>query len=151
MIYERWWIGEYEFEYVQTILNQQIYQSKNGNIRLLYDDQKELLGFYCFSDFAIDDYQQVPIWLTYLYVKPDYRQQDLGSLLFNEALTQARSFNIPQLFILTDKQTQYYQKLGCQNVDICHFHGRLLHIMCSSLREQSIDSEELPLLTTNET
>ena len=135
MIYQRWWLGEVSFEELTHLLDQQIYHADTGRIRLLFNQQHQMLGFFCFADFPITGYEQVALWLSYLYVVPEHRQQDLGRILLQEALIQAKALQIPQLFILTDKQTQYYQNLGCQAVDSTVFLSRKLNIMCANLRD----------------
>ena len=137
MIYQRWWKGEVSFKKLEKLLDQQIYHVKSGRICLLFNQKNKMLGFFCFSDFSISGYEQVSLWLSYLYVIPEHRQQDLGRILLQEAFTQAKELQIPQLFILTDKQTQYYQNLGCQSVDSSIYLGRKLNIMCANLRELS--------------
>ena len=48
MIYQRWWHEDYDFQTVETYLQQQIYQAKNGKVRLLFDQDQQFLGFFAF-------------------------------------------------------------------------------------------------------
>ena len=57
---------------------------------------------------------QSRVWLSNLYVVESRRRRGLGQNLLDGALNHARQLHLSQLWLFTDRYTDYYQKRGWQ-------------------------------------
>jgi N-acetylglutamate synthase-like GNAT family acetyltransferase len=79
-------------------------------------DDKDIIGCYALitNDF-ISRHDLYP-WFACLYVEPDHRGKELGKLMMEHALKEARDKGFETLYLTTDHQ-DYYEKYGWERME----------------------------------
>ncbi|GIP08214.1 N-acetyltransferase [Paenibacillus macerans] len=70
-----------------------------------------IIGTYALLRNDLISRQDIFPWLACLYVKPEFRGQNMGAKLLQHALQEARSLGHDNLYLCTDLEG-YYEKFG---------------------------------------
>lgn len=72
--------------------------------------------------------QDLTPWMATLYIKSEYRNQGIGTILQNKSIEVARSLNYEYLYLITD-HVGYYEKTGWVFLEKAPLgDGRMTHI-----------------------
>ena len=72
-------------------------------------------------------------WLASVFVRPDCRNQGVGSRLVQHVMQQARMAGIQQLYLFTPNRTSFYRRLGWQTLSEEQYRGHQVTIMTVEL------------------
>lgn len=70
-----------------------------------------------------------PVWLSNLYVEPNYRDRGVGQQLINACADYARKHGIKELWLSASDYTQYYLKRGWCVIRQTKLGGAKVNIM----------------------
>jgi GNAT superfamily N-acetyltransferase len=73
------------------------------------------------------------VWLTNMYVLPDYRKQGLAKILLKRAEDYARSLQLKQIFLYSMDAENYYKKLGWLTLKTVKVQGQKLKVLVRHL------------------
>jgi N-acetylglutamate synthase-like GNAT family acetyltransferase len=68
-------------------------------------------------------------WLANIYLLPEARGQGLGKWLVQELMQQAAQLQIPNLYLFTEDQLPFYQRLGWQLHHTEFYEGHWVSVM----------------------
>lgn len=92
-------------------------------------DGDELLGSVTLVEHDMCTHQDLSPWLAGVYVKPDRRQQGVGSVLVRHAVGKVAEMGIRRLYLYTHSARGFYEKLGWYYIGDDYYEGRLVSIM----------------------
>ncbi|HXB13506.1 MAG TPA: GNAT family N-acetyltransferase [Bacteroidia bacterium] len=97
-------------------------------VLVAYRDQKPV-GVAGLSDevnlfAAHPKYKKYAPWLSLLYVKPEYRNKDIGSLLCNSIEAEAFRMGISRIYLYTESARLLYEKLGWKEMERVIYKGQ---------------------------
>lgn len=72
----------------------------------------ELAGSASIVQYDMDTHKELFPWLASVFVKPALRKQGIGQKLVLHVMQQARELGVKELYLFTDKQKEFYKKLG---------------------------------------
>jgi len=73
--------------------------------------------------------QLAPVWLTNLFVQETSREQGLGTLLVNAAVSYVSTLDVKEVWLSAAEFTPFYQKRGWEIVRHARLGGRQVNIM----------------------
>jgi N-acetylglutamate synthase-like GNAT family acetyltransferase len=79
-------------------------------------------------------------WLANIYLAPSVRGKGLGKWLVQQVMTEARQLGLTQLYLFTEDQAAFYQRLGWQVLKQELYEGKAVTIMswcCQALPAQA--------------
>ncbi|WP_041524936.1 GNAT family N-acetyltransferase [Gilvimarinus agarilyticus] len=76
-----------------------------------------------------------PLWLSSLFVLPDYRGQGVASDLIGGVLKFAGQLGMPSLWLTATDQSEFYRRQGWQLVRRAKLGGRWVNVMNLELSE----------------
>ncbi|HAT43328.1 MAG TPA: N-acetyltransferase [Rheinheimera sp.] len=79
---------------------------------LLVDEQGEICGTGSLLLQDMTVHQELSPWLANIYIHPDKRGLGLGRLVVSQLMAQAHSRQLPTLYLFTEDQQAFYEKLG---------------------------------------
>lgn len=103
---------------------------------LLLNDTGEVVGTGSLLVHDMASNRELSPWLANIYLRPEVRGRGLGSWLVQQLMQQAALLNINTLYLFTEDQQAFYQRLGWQlhhtewyeghwvSVMQCHLDGR---------------------------
>nr|WP_255365688.1 GNAT family N-acetyltransferase [Alishewanella sp. HH-ZS] len=68
-------------------------------------------------------------WLANIYLAPSVRGKGLGKWLVQQVMTEARQLGLMQLYLFTEDQAAFYQRLGWQVLKQELYQGKAVTIM----------------------
>lgn len=60
----------------------------------------------------MDTHPEFSPWLASVYVKPEFRNQGIGSALVRHVMEFAKQIGCPNLYLFTENQVRFYSRLG---------------------------------------
>ncbi len=72
---------------------------------------------------AHPQYKKYAPWLSLLYVKPEYRNKDIGSLLCNSIEAEAFRLGISRIYLYTNTAKLLYERLGWKEMKRVLYKG----------------------------
>lgn len=81
----------------------------------------------------MDNRPELSPWLASVFVKPEYRNQGIGSTLVHHVMLQAQQNDIEKLYLYTPDREAFYHKLGWRRIETAHYHGYQVSIMEADL------------------
>lgn len=81
---------------------------------LLLDEQHQVCGTGSLLLRDMKTNQHLSPWLANIFLRPESRGQGLGRALVLQLMQQARQRGVPVLYLFTEDQQTFYQKLGWQ-------------------------------------
>ena len=79
-------------------------------------EKDEVLGTAALLTQDMDTYAQHSPWLACVYVSEAYRGQGIGKKVVLAATDKARQLGVEKLYLWTDHQKKFYEKLGWQTL-----------------------------------
>ena len=92
-----------------------------------------LYGSAAIVESDMDNRPELSPWLASVFVKPEYRNQGIGSALVRHVMQQAKLSNVEKLYLYTPDRETFYHKLGWNHIDTVHYHGHEVVIMEADL------------------
>lgn len=77
--------------------------------------------------------QQLSPWLANIYIHPDWRGRGLGQQIVRHVMTQARALGLTTLYLFTEDQQAFYEKLGWQLHHRELYEGEWVSVMTCAL------------------
>jgi predicted N-acetyltransferase YhbS len=77
-------------------------------------------------------------WLGSVYVRPDERNQGIGSYLVESAAKEARRLGVEDLYLYTTYSERLYARLGWITLERVEYHGRSIAIMRHTLNKELV-------------
>ena len=68
-------------------------------------------------------------WLANIYLAPSVRGKGLGKWLVQQVMTEARQLGLTQLYLFTEDQAAFYQRLGWRNLKQEDYSGKTVTVM----------------------
>jgi GNAT superfamily N-acetyltransferase len=78
--------------------------------------------------------EQLSPWLASVYVKPGFRNAGIGSKLVLRAMREARSLQIPVLYLYTPDKQAFYIRLGWRERETRDYYGFQMTVMQHELQ-----------------
>jgi len=78
-------------------------------------------------------YPQFEYWLGNVYVKPEYRNQGVGSQIVEATVDTAKSLGVKNLYLYTQNREHFYQRLGWKTMEQAEYHGHMAIVMKRTL------------------
>ena len=79
------------------------------------------------SDLSIRD--TLSPWLASVFVLPSFRDAGIGSKLVERAIQEAKSLDIPALYLYTPDRQSFYTRLGWRTLEDCIYRGFEMTVM----------------------
>ena len=76
---------------------------------------------------------ETPLWLSNLFVQPEYRNRGIGNQLIEKAKTYAQELKLTELWLTATEFTDYYQKRGWKISRKTRLGGRQVNVMRTSM------------------
>lgn len=96
---------------------------------LLLDVAGEVVGTGSLLVHDMQTNQELSPWLANIYLRPEVRGQGLGSWLVQQLMQQAAVLNIKTLYLFTEDQQAFYQRLGWQLHHTEWYEGHWVSVM----------------------
>ncbi|MBY6225446.1 GNAT family N-acetyltransferase [Ferrimonas balearica] len=74
-------------------------------------------------------------WLANVYVVPSWRGQGIGAAVVKAVMAEARRLGLPRLYLFTEDQQGFYQRLGWALHHRERYHGVEVSVMVCELEE----------------
>ena len=106
-IYSKWWSTNNNIDEIKLDL----INSKNIIITKILVDDSKLIGVIQLllnDNISVLDYKP---WLSNLYIKEEYRGNNLSSLLINDIINEAKEIGYKKIY-LHSKHVNFYEKYG---------------------------------------
>jgi GNAT superfamily N-acetyltransferase len=97
-------------------------------------DRGELVGMVSLKFHDMDTRPNLDPWLGGLFVRPEWRNRGVGTMLMQRATEEARRLNVPKLYLWTHTAERLYHKLGWQVVERTDYFGKEAVVMQIDLR-----------------
>ena len=97
---------------------------------LLLDNAGEVAGTCSLLVHDMTILPQLTPWLANIYVRPDLRGQGLGQQLVRHVMAEAAGLGIATLYLFTEDQQAFYQRLGWKLWALQQYEGHMVSIMC---------------------
>lgn len=81
---------------------------------LLLDEHNQVCGTGSLLLRDMKTNQELSPWLANIFLRPESRGQGLGRWLVLQLMRQAKQRNVPMLYLFTEDQQSFYEKLGWQ-------------------------------------
>ncbi len=81
---------------------------------LLLDEQHNVCGTGSLLLRDMNTNQQLSPWLANIFLRPAHRGQGLGRALVQQLMLEAQRRGVPVLYLFTEDQQSFYEKLGWQ-------------------------------------
>lgn len=98
-------------------------------------EDDEVLGSAAIIESDMEDRSELTPWLASVFVGPDKRKQGIGSQLVKHVMTQAASKRYRNLYLYTENDTGFYQRLGWEPLEARNYYGTDVIIMCCHLKD----------------
>jgi N-acetylglutamate synthase-like GNAT family acetyltransferase len=96
---------------------------------LLLDDAGDVVGTGSLLLQDMTTNQELSPWLANIYLLPEVRGQGLGTWLVQQLMLQATQLAIPKLYLFTEDQQAFYQRLGWQLHHTEYYEGHWVSVM----------------------
>ena len=96
---------------------------------LLLDSTGEIVGTGSLLVHDMATNQELSPWLANIYLRPDMRGQGLGAWLVRQLMQQAALLKIKTLYLFTEDQQAFYQRLGWQLHHTEWYEGHWVSVM----------------------
>jgi N-acetylglutamate synthase-like GNAT family acetyltransferase len=96
---------------------------------LLLDDAGDVVGTGSLLLQDMTTNQELSPWLANIYLLPEVRGQGLGTWLVQQLMLQAVQLEIPKLYLFTEDQQPFYQRLGWQLHHTEYYEGHWVSVM----------------------
>lgn len=109
---------EWDFLYpnatVQTRYDRLVSYCNRGRIPLSFVavEGDRLLGTYNIILSDMKEHPELSPWLASVYVLKEYRGRGIGTELVKHSMAQCKKLSIPRLYLWTDTQREFYERLG---------------------------------------
>lgn len=100
-------------------------------------DGDDLLGSVSLIVEDLVGWEHLGPWLASVFVAPAARSRGVGTALVAHATGVARRLRVPRLHLFTEGQTDFYRRLGWQDLAPATSRGHPVTVMCLDLREPS--------------
>ena len=97
---------------------------------LLLDDAGDVAGTCSLLVHDMTILPQLTPWLANIYVRADLRGQGLGQRLVRHVMAEATGLGIATLYLFTEDQQAFYQRLGWQLWAQRQYENQQVSIMC---------------------
>lgn len=81
----------------------------------------------------MDIYPQFGYWLGNVYVKPECRNQGVGSQIVEATVDKAKLLEVKNLYLYTEDREHFYQRLGWITLERVEYHTHMVHVMRRTL------------------
>ena len=78
---------------------------------------------------------ETPLWLSNLFVQPEYRNRGIGNQLIEKAKAYAQELKLTELWLTATEFTDYYKKRGWEVSRKTRLGGRQVNVMRVQLRQ----------------
>lgn len=110
LFYEEWSVGKEDYQFHIELL-----KHPNGMLGLprfyVAEVNNELVGCYALLLNDINSRQDIFPWFAYLYVKQQFRNIGIATMLLNHSEEVAQSLNFPSLY-LESNLSGFYERFG---------------------------------------
>lgn len=96
---------------------------------LLIDDHNEICGTGSLLLQDMTDHQELSPWLANIYIHPAKRGLGLGRFVVSQLMAQARIRQLQRLYLFTEDQQAFYEKLGWTLLSREVYEGEWVSIM----------------------
>ena len=96
---------------------------------MIATEADELIGMYLLMETDPPGLKNLSPWFGGLYVKPEYRNQRVGSKLINHALNLCRKLELKKLYLCTPDKQLLYKKFGFEEIDKTDFRNEIVTVM----------------------
>ena len=96
---------------------------------LLLDHDGAMVGTCSLLTHDMSINRHLSPWLANIYVHPDARGRGLGKVIVQHVMAQAGGLGIPTLYLFTEDQQGFYEKLGWQLLERQSYEGETVSLM----------------------
>jgi predicted N-acetyltransferase YhbS len=82
----------------------------------------------------LDGWDHITPWVASVFVMPESRGQGIGRALVNRAVEEASLLGVPQVFLYTANNQDFYARLGWQAFERSQHKGKDIVLMCRSTK-----------------
>ena len=109
---------------------------------LLLDEQQNVCGTGSLLLRDMNTNHQLSPWLANIFLRPENRGQGLGRALVLQLMQQARERGVSVLYLFTEDQQSFYEKLGWQLHHRELYEGEWVSVMQCQLQSFNISSHQ---------
>jgi GNAT superfamily N-acetyltransferase len=84
---------------------------------------QEAIGSASLIDHDMDTRIHLSPWLAAVYVAPDHRRQGVGTALVRRVMREARTLDIPRLYLYTPDKESFYARRGWTVLERIQYRG----------------------------
>ena len=92
-------------------------------------ENKKPVGTASLIEHDMDNHQHLTPWLADVYVKPEVRNQGIGTNLLSSVLTEAKDRAVGCVDLFTREAKNLYFKIGWEKLKTARYHGDIVDIM----------------------
>lgn len=102
-------------------------------LALVAMDQDKFMGTVCLKEYDLETRKDITPWLAGLYVKEEFRNKGVGTLLIDNIIEVAKKMGIKRLYLYTPTAQDYYKKLNWSIIGQENYCGTNVTIMTKNL------------------
>ena len=99
-------------------------------------DGQELIGSASILKQDMTTNTDLSPWLANVFIRPGYRGRGLGRFLIRDIMDKAAESGLSWLYLFTEDQAQFYQKLGWKIIRQEEYNKAQVSIMSVNLKER---------------
>ncbi len=109
---------------------ERIAQSTDVPLMLVAIDHDQLIGTAALVEHDMARRTDLSPWLASVFVKPEFRNKGIATILVNRIEDEARKRSIETLYLFTEYARDLYAGLGWHDLEKCEYQGVDVTIMC---------------------
>lgn len=109
---------------------------------LLLDEYNNICGTGSLLLRDMNTNHQLSPWLANIFLRPENRGQGLGRFLVQQLMHEAQQREVPVLYLFTEDQQSFYQKLGWQLHHRELYEGQWVSVMRCVLESSDTPSHQ---------
>ena len=101
----------------------------------IYVGQNQLIGSAAVIEHDMDTHKELSPWLASVYVKPEFRNQGIGSKLVSHIMQYINHAGFAELYLFTEDQVSFYSHLGWISVSEETYRNADVTIMKTTIKD----------------
>jgi N-acetylglutamate synthase-like GNAT family acetyltransferase len=103
-------------------------------VTLIALDEEQVVGSASLIEDDMEDRPQYTPWLASVFVSPPFRAQGVATSLISGIIKQAEALNLPQIYLFTPDQSEFYANRGWEIIEQRQYHDVTVDIMICRLK-----------------
>lgn len=112
--------------------------AKSGvQVLVVLDEENNFAGFALINTFDVPGREDIPSWLSEIYIAPKYRSLGLGSWLLSQAEAEALAMGYETLYLFCESAHNFFEGAHWRHLEDTSYNGTPGTIMVKDIAEQA--------------